>query len=60
MTLHFLLPVLGSHTLQISVTLALLIACMTYLLLSWVWLIARILHNLLGGRPSRAASLRRL
>jgi len=50
-TLPFLLPALGSRTLQISVTLALLITCMTYLLLSWVWLIARILHDLLGGTP---------
>jgi hypothetical protein len=24
---------------------------MTYMLLSWVWLIARILHDLLGGSP---------
>jgi hypothetical protein len=30
--------------------LALLIPVMTYLLLSWIWLIARILHDL-GGTP---------
>jgi hypothetical protein len=31
--------------------LPLLIATLTYLLLSWIWLIARILHDLLGGTP---------
>jgi len=45
------LPRLSSPALQVSATLALLMACMTYLLLTWVWLIARILHDLLGGTP---------
>lgn len=49
--LHLGLPFLSSHALQISATLTLLMACMTYLLLTWVWLIARILHDLLGGTP---------
>jgi hypothetical protein len=31
------------------VVLALLIPALTYLLLSWVWLIARVLHGLSGG-----------
>jgi hypothetical protein len=31
--------------------LGVLIATLTYVLLSWVWLIARILHGLLGGTP---------
>lgn len=31
------------------VVLALLIPALTYLLLSWVWLIARILHDLFAG-----------
>jgi hypothetical protein len=31
------------------VVLALLIPALTYLLLSWVWLIARVLHELSGG-----------
>ena len=33
------------------ILLAALILAMTYMLLSWVWLIARILHDLLGGSP---------
>lgn len=36
---------------QPLVALALLIVGLTYVLLSWVWLIARILHDLLGGSP---------
>jgi len=31
------------------IVLALLIFAMTYMLLSWVWLIARIMQDLLGG-----------
>jgi hypothetical protein len=50
-TLGVLLPLTASHTLRLCVVLALLIATLTYLLLSWVWLIARILHDLLGGTP---------
>jgi len=37
--------------LQLYVVLGVLIATLTYVLLSWVWLIARILHGLLGGTP---------
>jgi hypothetical protein len=49
-TLGILLPLLDSHTLQPYVVLALLILTLTYVLLSWVWLIAR-LFDLLGGTP---------
>lgn len=45
------LPLLSLQALKLSATLALLMASMTYLLLTWVWLIARILHDLLGGTP---------
>lgn len=45
------LPLLSLHALKLSATLALLMASLTYLLLTWVWLIARILHDLLGGTP---------
>jgi len=47
--LRVVLPLLPAHTLQPYVVLALLITALTYLLLSWVWLIAGILHDLLGG-----------
>ena len=50
MALAVLLPLLPSRTSAPFVVLALLIPVMTYLLLSWVWLIARILHDL-GGKP---------
>jgi hypothetical protein len=46
--LRFLLP-LVPHPQVPYIVLALLIPAMTYLLLSWVWLIARILHDLSGG-----------
>jgi hypothetical protein len=46
-----LLPLLASHALQRGVVLALLIPALTYVLLSWIWLIARVLHDLLGGTP---------
>ena len=45
------LPLTASHTMRLCVALTLLIASLTYLLLSWIWLIARILHDLLGGKP---------
>jgi hypothetical protein len=51
MTLHLLLPTLPSQALQPYIVLALLIPTLTYVLLSWVWLIARILHDLFGGKP---------
>lgn len=49
MVLSVLLPLLPSHTAQLYIALALLIPTLTYLLLSWVWLIARVLHDVLGG-----------
>lgn len=49
--LSWLLPVLPTHALQRYIVLALLIATLTYVLLSWVWLLARILHDLFGGTP---------
>jgi hypothetical protein len=47
--LRFLLPALPSASEAPYVVLALLIPTLTYLLVSWVWLIARILHDLFGG-----------
>ena len=49
--LNLLLPALPSHALRPYLVLTLLIPQLTYVLLSWVWLIARILHDLLGGTP---------
>jgi hypothetical protein len=49
--LSLVLPLLPSHVLRISAALALLMVAMTYLLLAWVWLIARILQDLSGGGP---------
>jgi hypothetical protein len=43
------LPGVASHFAAASLVLAYLIPTLTYVLLSWVWLIARILHDLLGG-----------
>lgn len=48
--LNLLLPPLPSRALQPYVVLSLLIPVLTYVLLSWVWLIARILSDL-GGKP---------
>jgi hypothetical protein len=48
--LSVVLPVLPSRTSQPYVVLVLLIPALTYLLLSWVWLIARVLHDI-GGTP---------
>ena len=47
--LGLLLPIVHSPAQKVYVVLALLIPALTYLLLSWVWLIARILHGLFGG-----------
>jgi hypothetical protein len=47
----FLLPLTPSPTLARYVVLALLIPTLTYVLLTWVWLLARILHDLSGGTP---------
>ena len=50
-----LAPLLPSSTSQPYVVLTLLIPLLTYVLLSWIWLIARILDDLLrgprGGHP---------
>ena len=48
--LGVLLPVVP-HPQVPYIVLAALIVTMTYMLLSWIWLIARILHDLLGGSP---------
>jgi len=50
MALTALLPRLPSHSSAPYVVLTLLIPVMTYLLLSWVWLIARIVQDI-GGNP---------
>lgn len=50
-TLRLLLPVVSSRELAPYVVLALLIPSFTYVLLSWVWLIARVLNELFGGTP---------
>jgi hypothetical protein len=49
-TLSLLLPVVSSQALAPYVALALLIPSLTYVL-SWVWLIARVLQDLFGGTP---------
>jgi hypothetical protein len=46
-----LLPFVHSHVLRLCLLLALLILTLTYVLLSWVWLVALILHDLSGGKP---------
>lgn len=48
--LSFVLPHLPSHASQVYVVLILLIPLLIYVLLSWVWLIGRILHDI-GGTP---------
>lgn len=50
MTLSLVVPLAPSPDLVPYVVLALLIPTLTYLFLSWVWLIARVLHDL-GGTP---------
>jgi len=59
-TLSVILPLIHAHTLQLAIVLTLLIAMQTYLLLSSVWLIGRILQALLrgprGGHPVSAKS----
>jgi hypothetical protein len=50
-TLSLLLRVVSSQALAPYVVLALLIPSLTYVLLSWVWLIARVLQDLFGGTP---------
>lgn len=48
--LGLVLPLAPPHEGRYLV-LALLIPALTYLLLSWIWLLARILHDLFGGTP---------
>ena len=49
--LSVVIPLLPSPTPLPYVVLTLLIPVLTYVLLSWVWLIARVLHDLFGGTP---------
>ncbi|HEX4324087.1 MAG TPA: hypothetical protein VHZ77_05575 [Gaiellaceae bacterium] len=48
--LGFLVPLASSHAQALGIGLTALFPTLTYLLLSWVWLVARILHEL-GGTP---------
>jgi hypothetical protein len=48
--LGVLLPLVQTQTSRVLLAVALLIPALTYVLLSWVWLIARIV-DLLGGTP---------
>jgi hypothetical protein len=56
LVLGFLLPLVPSHAQAVSIVLLGLFATLTYLLLTWVWLVARILHDLSGtprgGHPA--------
>ena len=58
--LSFVRPLLPSPTPLPYIVLTLLIPVLTYVLLSWVWLIARILHDIgstpRGGHPVSANS----
>ena len=49
--LSALLPLIPGHTSQVCAALTLLFLTLTYVLVSWVWLVGRILHDLLGGTP---------
>ena len=49
--LGLLLPLAPSPAAARYVVLALLLPTLTYVLLTWVWLLARILHDLSGGTP---------
>ena len=49
LVLGVLLPVTVSPGQAVYLVLVLLIPTLTYVLLSWVWLLARILHDLFGG-----------
>jgi hypothetical protein len=49
LALRFLMPMMATRGQTVYVVLVLLISTLTYLLLSWVWLLARILHDFLGG-----------
>jgi ABC-type uncharacterized transport system permease subunit len=49
--LAVVLPLAPTPTFRPYLALALLVPTLAYVLLSWVWLLARILHDLLGGTP---------
>src|SRR3954452_21629772 len=49
--LGFLLPLAPSATGAQYMVVALLVPALTYVLLSWVWLLARILQDLFGSTP---------
>ena len=49
--LGVLLPLAPSSAQARYIALCLLVPTLTYLLLTWVWLLARILHDLSGGTP---------
>jgi hypothetical protein len=49
--LGVLLPLAPSPAQAQYIALCLLVPTLTYLLLTWVWLLARILHDLSGGTP---------
>jgi hypothetical protein len=49
--LGILLPLAPSNGQARYIVLGLLIPILTYVLLAWVWLLARILHDLAGGPP---------
>jgi hypothetical protein len=51
MALSVLIPLTPSPELRPYLVLALLIPTLTYVLLAWVWLLARILHDFSGGNP---------
>lgn len=55
--LSLVLPVLPARGAQPYVVLLLLMPAMTYLLLSWVWLIGRILQDI-GGNPRGGTPIR--
>jgi hypothetical protein len=48
--IRLLMPLVDAHALRLGIGLGLLIPTLTYLLLSWVWLLARILHLFDGPR----------
>jgi hypothetical protein len=49
--LGFLLPLAPSPAQARYIALGLLIPTLTYVFLTWVWLLAGILHDLSGGTP---------
>jgi hypothetical protein len=51
LALGLVLPLAPSPDLRPFLVLALLIPTLTYVLLTWVWLLARILRDFSGGNP---------